>query len=210
MLNRDFAWKKGDRYSTLLVDLEGVQVNMLPDREAATVLLVAHPRREVKLISQDRAGLRWGPGAVAHAPGSRRSPCPGPTCTDAIKGTLARRSESLPEVEAEGASRIPVSQPSSTASRLPEGDSTDGRASRSCRRDQEPAAARHCEPLPSSVGRSIAPIAWSNMSRSCAVSSGAEAGSGRSPAHMSVGSWSIAPGDDRDLPGARSHRQSTR
>jgi transposase len=52
----DWAWTKGQRYGTILVDLERHQpVDLLPDRSAATVTtwLQAHP--DVEIISRDRA-----------------------------------------------------------------------------------------------------------------------------------------------------------
>ncbi len=53
----DFAWKKGDHYGTILVDLERPRpVDLLADRSAdrVTAWLLAHPG--VELISRDRAG----------------------------------------------------------------------------------------------------------------------------------------------------------
>src|SRR5690242_7892091 len=51
----DFAWKKGDRYGTLLVDLEErCPVDLLPDREAASVARWLREHPGVKLISRDR------------------------------------------------------------------------------------------------------------------------------------------------------------
>ena len=53
----DFALKKGQTYGTLLVDLERQQpIDVLPDREVATVRdwLAAHPG--IQIISRDRAG----------------------------------------------------------------------------------------------------------------------------------------------------------
>ena len=53
----DWAWRKGQRYGTILVDLERHQViDLLPDRDAATLTewLKRHP--EIELITRDRAG----------------------------------------------------------------------------------------------------------------------------------------------------------
>jgi transposase len=52
----DWAWRKGRRYGTIVVDLErGRVIDLLPDREEATVTawLAAHPG--VELLSRDRA-----------------------------------------------------------------------------------------------------------------------------------------------------------
>jgi transposase len=52
----DWAWSKGQRYGTLVVDLETNDIiDLLPDRDAATVKawLEAHPG--VELVSRDRA-----------------------------------------------------------------------------------------------------------------------------------------------------------
>ena len=64
----DFAFRKGRRYGTILVDLERrCPVDLLPDREAASLVtwLKAHPGVEV--ISRDRGGA-YIEGATKGAP----------------------------------------------------------------------------------------------------------------------------------------------
>jgi transposase len=64
----DFAWKKGDRYGSLLVDLQAhCPVEVLPDREADTVVRWLRAHRGVKIISRDRAGA-YAEAATRGAP----------------------------------------------------------------------------------------------------------------------------------------------
>ena len=89
----DFAWKKGDRYGTLLVDLQAhCPVEVLPDREADTVVrwLRAHPG--VKIISRDRAGT-YAEAAKRGAPRAKQVADRYHILVnlrDALKGTLGR------------------------------------------------------------------------------------------------------------------------
>ena len=64
----DFAWKRGQRYGTLLCDLQHRRIiDLLADREAGTVeaWLADHP--EITIISRDRGG-GYGQAATKAAP----------------------------------------------------------------------------------------------------------------------------------------------
>jgi len=53
----DWAWRKGQRYGTLLCDLERRRVvDLLPDRQAQTVTLWLRAHAPPEIISRDRAG----------------------------------------------------------------------------------------------------------------------------------------------------------
>jgi transposase len=95
----DFAWKRGKRYGTVIIDLETHRLlDLLPDREAESVKqwLLAHP--EIEIISRDRAGA-YADGASQGAPQAQQIADRWHVCKnlgDAVEDYLKRQPIQLP------------------------------------------------------------------------------------------------------------------
>jgi transposase len=106
----DFAWKKGQTYGTILVDLELRRpIELLPDRSEETleVWLRTHP--EIEILSRDRggeyaaAGRRGAPQAQQVADRFHLLV----NLRESLKKLLERKQACLPEVEEDTSDAIP-------------------------------------------------------------------------------------------------------
>lgn len=68
----DFAWRKGTRYGTILIDLEQREVaDLLPERSSSSFEQWLRQHSEVTMISRDRHGL-YAEGARCGAPTAKQ------------------------------------------------------------------------------------------------------------------------------------------
>jgi transposase len=107
----DWAWKKGQTYGTLLVDLElRKPIELLPDRkeETLTAWLRTHP--EVEVVSRDRGG-EYAAAARKGAPQAQQIADKFhivKNLRDGLKDLMARKQKCLPEVEEVISDGIPL------------------------------------------------------------------------------------------------------
>src|SRR5260370_25782775 len=107
----DCAWKKGQTYGTILVDLEKrCPIELLPDRkeETLTAWLLTHP--EIEVISRDRGG-EYAAAAKKGAPQAKPIADKFHLLTnlrDGLNWLMARKQKVLPEVEEASSDGIPL------------------------------------------------------------------------------------------------------
>ena len=107
----DWAWKKGQTYGTILVDLEKrCPIELLADRkeETLTAWLRTHP--EIEVISRDRGG-EYAAAAKKGAPQAKQIADRFhilKNLREGLKELMARKQKVLPEVEEDAADGIPL------------------------------------------------------------------------------------------------------
>jgi hypothetical protein len=68
----DWAWRKGRRYGTIIIDLERSKVlDLLPDRESQTLQSWLKDQPQIEVISRDRSGT-YAQAASAAAPQAKQ------------------------------------------------------------------------------------------------------------------------------------------
>jgi transposase len=107
----DWAWKKGQTYGTILVDLERRRtIDLLPDRSTETVVawLRAHP--EIEIVSRDR-GTEYAAAARKGAPQARQIADRFhllKNLREKLKEFMDRKQSFLPELEYHVSDAIPA------------------------------------------------------------------------------------------------------
>src|SRR5947208_13629953 len=159
----DWAWKKGQTYGTILVDLEKrCPIELLPDRkeETLTAWLLTHP--EIDVISRDRGG-EYAAAAKKGAPQAK--PIADKfhllkNLRDGLKDLMSRKQKVLPEVEEVSSDGIPLraqgKRPVRALSERPKSDEPE-KHWRSMSKEPRhlPASSEHCSMAqsPSQVSR---------------------------------------------------------
>ena len=107
----DWAWKKGQTYGTILVDLETRRpIDLLPDRSTKTVSAWLRRHPEVEIVSRDRGG-EYAAAAKQGAPQAQQVADRFhllKNLRERLKELMDRRQSCLPEVEEQASDAIPA------------------------------------------------------------------------------------------------------
>jgi transposase len=106
----DFAWKKGQTYGTILVDLELHRpIDLLPDRSEETLEAWLRAHRQIEVVSRDRAGS-YAQAVKKGAPQAQQVADRYHLLVnlrEGLKKLMDRKQACLPEVEEDIADAIP-------------------------------------------------------------------------------------------------------
>jgi transposase len=107
----DWAWKKGQTYGTILVDLETHRpIDLLPDRGTETVAAWLRRHPEVEIVTRDRGG-EYAAAAKQGAPQAQQIADRFhllKNVRERLKELMDRRQSCLPEVEEHASDAIPA------------------------------------------------------------------------------------------------------
>jgi transposase len=107
----DWAWKKGQTYGTILVDLETRRpIELLPDRSTETVEAWLRTHPEVDIVSRDRGG-EYAAAARKGAPQAQQVADRFhllKNLRERLKEVMDRKQSCLPEVEERASDGIPA------------------------------------------------------------------------------------------------------
>ena len=142
----DWAWKKGQTYGTILVDLETRRpIELLPDRSTETVKAWLRTHPEVEIVSRDRGG-EYAAAAKQGAPQAQQIADRFhllKNLRERLKEVMDRRQSCLPEVEEQASDAIPAKAQGIKDKSLPQGAEPQG----------EPGPEKHYRTIPPSPYR---------------------------------------------------------
>ncbi len=149
-----FAWKRGKSYGTVIVDLDThAIIDLLPDREAASVKNWLEKHEEAEIVSRDRGGI-YADGATQGAPQAQQCADRWHLCHNlgkALEDFLIREHIRLPDWQDTGGklsaeptlerplttySATPAQQGRTQARRFAQMETLSTRARAACKRDE--------------------------------------------------------------------------